>query len=204
MNILDFANPAALWWALLALPIIGLYILKVRLRRVPATTLLFWNQLFDEKKPRSWWQRLRHWLSLLLQLAFLSLLVAALLDPLWSWQKQQQRRIVLVLDNSASMQAVGDDGIARLELAKQAAVAIVRSLRDGDQMALVSAGGRPHVVWGMTHHQRWLVDAIQALPATDAPSAIESSITLANRLLTGMEGAGETIVLTDGQTPNLS
>lgn len=204
MNILDFANPSALWWALLALPILGLYILKVRLRRVSTTTLLFWNQLFDEKKPRAWWQRLRHWLSLLLQLAFLMLLVAALLDPLWSWQKQQQRRIVLVLDNSASMQAVGEDGMERLQLAKQAAISVVRSLRDGDQMAVVSAGGRPQVVWGMTHHQRWLVDAIEGLPATDAPSAIEPSITLARRLLTGLEGAGETIVLTDGQSPDLT
>lgn len=203
VSILEFANPIGFWWALIAIPIIGLYILKVRLRRVPVTTLLFWNQLYDEKKPRSWWQQLRHWLSLLLQLAFLLLLVAALVDPLWSWQRQNQRRIVMVLDNSASMQAVGSDGTARLELAKQSAVAMVRSLRDGDQMALVSAGGQPKVVWGMTNHQSWLIDAIQALPATDAPSAIEPSVKLARRLLSGLDGEGETIVLTDGQSHDL-
>ena len=36
------------------------YILKIRLRRVPVSTLLFWEQIFEEKKPRSLWQRLRH------------------------------------------------------------------------------------------------------------------------------------------------
>ena len=39
-------------------PIVLLYILRIRLRRQPVSTLLFWDQLFDEKKPRSWWQRL--------------------------------------------------------------------------------------------------------------------------------------------------
>ncbi|MEM7474734.1 MAG: BatA and WFA domain-containing protein [Planctomycetota bacterium] len=203
MNILDFANPINFWWAAIALPIIALYILKVRLRRMPASTLLFWNKLFDEKKPRSWWQRLRHWLSLALQLIILAAVVSALVDPLWSWQKEKQRRLVLVLDNSASMQATNSDGQTRLEAAKQAATAIVRSLRDGDQMAIVAAGGRPEVIWGMTNHQRWLTDALEATDATDAPAAIEESMELASRLLSGLEGEGETIVLTDGCSPGI-
>ena len=41
------------------------YILKIRLRRVPVSTVIFWRQIFEEKKPRSLWQRLRHLLSLL-------------------------------------------------------------------------------------------------------------------------------------------
>ncbi|MFO7902645.1 MAG: VWA domain-containing protein [Pirellulaceae bacterium] len=203
MNILEFANPAAWWWALLALPIIGLYILKVRLRRVPATTLLFWNQLYDDKKPRSWWQRLRHWLSLLLQLAFLLLLVSALVDPLWSWQKEQRRNIVLVLDNSASMQASSEGGTSRLASAKAAAQSIVRSLRDGDQMAIVAAGGRPRVVWGMTNHAPWLSDAIAELPATDSPAQLETAVEMARRLLAGLEGEGETVVISDGCSGDL-
>lgn len=198
MNILDFANPIKLWWALAAIPIIALYILKVRLRRVPVSTLLFWNELFDEKKPTAWWQRLRHWLSLLLQLAFLGLVVAALLDPLWSWQKDMQRRVVLVIDNSASMLAKADGGRSRLDEAKQAAKSLVRALRDGDQMAIVTAGGQPVVLWGMTDHGRWLIDAIEAAPVTEAPGAIEPALQLAKRLLSGLEGDGEIVLFTDG------
>ena len=33
------------------------YILKIRLRRVPVSTLLFWQQIFEEKKRRALWQR---------------------------------------------------------------------------------------------------------------------------------------------------
>ena len=110
MNILEFANPAGFWWAAIALPIVLLYVLKVRLRRQSVSTFLFWDQVFQEKKPRSWWQQLRHLLSLLLQIALLALLVFALIDPLWQWQKAQRRKVLLVIDNSASMAASEDGG----------------------------------------------------------------------------------------------
>ena len=57
---MNFAAPWALALAALAIPIIGFYILKIRLRQVPVSTTIFWQQIYDEKKPRSWWQNLRH------------------------------------------------------------------------------------------------------------------------------------------------
>jgi hypothetical protein len=197
MNILEFANPSGWWWAAIVIPIVLLYILKIRLRRQTVATLLFWDRLFDERKPRAWWQRLRHLLSLLLQLAFVMLVVAALVDPLWSWQKNQQRRVVLVLDNSASMRAVEADGRTRLERAKESARGLVRSLRGTDRMAVLSAGGKSRVVIGMTDHQRSLLAAIDSIPATDGPTEVTSSVAAAERLL-AHEPQGEILVLSDG------
>ena len=102
---MNLVNPAALFLAALAVPIVVFYILKIRLRRVPVSTLLFWQQIFEEKKPRSLWQRLRHLALAVLQLAFLALLVFALADPIFRWQQARARRVVLVVDNSASMNA---------------------------------------------------------------------------------------------------
>ena len=62
--------PSALFLLALAVPIIGLYILKVRLRQIPVSTNLFWQQIYDEKPPRSLWQRFRNLASLLAQLLF--------------------------------------------------------------------------------------------------------------------------------------
>ncbi len=119
MGIFQFANPGRpAVWLTLAIPIIALFILKVRLRRQPVTTLLFWNAVYDEKRSRAWWQRLRHWLSLLVQLALLLLIVLALTDPLWSWQRAQQRRLIMIVDNSASM-AAEEEGESRLNQAKR-------------------------------------------------------------------------------------
>ena len=195
---LEFASPMLAWWAALTIPIFLIYIIKVRLRRRPVSTLLFWNQLFDEKKPRAWWQQLRHWLSLLLQLAFVLLLVGALIDPLWSWQKNSQRRIVLIVDNSASMKATEASGITRLQSAKEIAKGLARSLRPGDEMSLVSSGGQSVVHVGLTNHARLLIDGITELPETDAPSALLPAIATAERLLKDRVERSEIIVLTDG------
>src|SRR5271165_341624 len=127
---MSLVNPTALFLAGLAAPIIVLYILKVRLRRAPVSTLLFWRQIFEEKKPGSLWQQLRHWISLLLQLAFLGLLVAAVADPLFRWQQAQARRLVLVLDNSASMSAT-DVPPSRFEAALIEGRRLIEGMRVG-------------------------------------------------------------------------
>ena len=194
----EFASPLLAWWAAITLPIVLIYIIKVRLRRRPVSTLLFWNQLFDEKKPRAWWQQLRHWLSLLLQLAFVLLLVGALIDPLWSWQKNSQRRIVLILDNSASMKAKEANGTTRFQSAKEIAKGLARSLRPGDEMSLVSAGGQSVVHVGLTNHARLLIDGINDCQETDAPSALQPAIATAERLLKDRVEKSEIIILTDG------
>ncbi|MCO6045537.1 BatA and WFA domain-containing protein [Aeoliella sp. ICT_H6.2] len=198
MNLLQFANPIGWWAVALAVPVILLYVLRTRLRRQQVSTLLFWDQIFESNRPRAWWQQLRRLLSLLLQLAVLALLVSALVDPLWDWQQQRQRRVVLILDNSASMQAVDGEGTTRLRAAKQAASALVRSLRGNDRMAMLSAEGTPRVVMGMTDHQSGLIEAIDNLEPTDSPTSLDAAVTLAKRLLSDIEGEGEIIVLTDG------
>jgi len=118
---MSLAVPSALAFGLVALPIIIFYILKVRLRQVPVSTNMFWNQIFDEKPPRSIWQKFRHLLSLLAQLLLLGLMVFAIADPIFSWQTNKARRIVLVIDNSASMKAT-DIEPSRFEAATKRAI----------------------------------------------------------------------------------
>jgi hypothetical protein len=179
---MNFANPLALLWLGLAAPIVIFYILKIRLRRVPVSTVMFWSQIFEEKRPQSIWQRLRHLVSLLVQLAFLLLVGLALADPFWSWEKLQAQRIVLVVDNSASMNAT-DVAPSRLAAARDRASRLVRSLRARDEMAIVSVGSVPKVVCGLTGHQRTLQHAIDAIEPTDSPTRVPAAIELARRLL---------------------
>ncbi|MHC4398539.1 MAG: vWA domain-containing protein [Planctomycetota bacterium] len=197
---MELGNLSGLLWGLLAIPVVILYILKIRLRRAPVSTVMFWDQIFDEKRPRSIWHRLRHLLSLLLQLAFLSLLVGALADPSFTWEKLQARRLVLVVDNSASMNAT-DRSPTRLDRARQEGRRLIRGLRTRDQMAIISAGSTPHVEIGLTSHQRTLFDTLDALKATDGPTGVAAAVQLARQLLAGHKNA-RVIVLTDGCFPD--
>lgn len=198
---MNLANPSALLWAALAVPIVIFYILKIRLRRIPVSTVIFWRQIFDEKKPRSLWQRLRHLISLLVQLAFLCLLVGALAEPFFSWEINRARRVLLVIDDSASMNAT-DIAPTRLSRAKDEGVAIIDGLRERDEMAIVAAGTQPRVICGLTGHQRTLRDALTAVTGSDGPTRIAEAVALARRLVPTSTGEQspkiQIVVLTDG------
>lgn len=192
----SLAHPSALAWFALAAPIVIFYILKIRLRRVPVSTILFWQQIFEEKQPRSIWQHLRHLLSLLVQLAMLALLVFALTEPFFAWEAAAARRLVLVLDNSASMRAT-DSKPSRFEQARELARQYIERLRPRDEMAVVVAGTQPRVVCGLASHRRTLRQAVDSIEPTDGPTRVVEAVELARRLISGGDN-GRVIVLTDG------
>jgi len=196
---MNFDSPSSLWWFALAIPIVVFYILKIRLRRQPVSTVMFWKQVLDEQNPRSIWQRLRHFVSLLLQLALLSLLVLSVADPYFFWEIRSARRIVIVIDHSASMNAT-DVSPTRLAAAKQAADLLISGMRHRDEFALIAAGHQPQVVIGFTGRQRALSDAVQTLPPSDGPSNIGDAIALGQRLLGERQDGKqqEVVVYSDG------
>ena len=202
---MSFATPYAMLWLAAIVPVVGFYILKVRLRRVPVSTLVFWRQIYDENRPRSIWQRLRHWLSLLAQIVLVLLLVGALADPFFAWETRQLRRIVLIVDNSASMNAT-DVSPSRLAAAKNEALRVIGTMRFRDELAVVAAGGAPRVVCGFSSHGRTLAHAVEEVAATDNPTRVIEAVELAHRLLgeRADEHQREIVVLTDvGQVSNL-
>ncbi|MDB5385167.1 MAG: hypothetical protein JWM11_813 [Planctomycetaceae bacterium] len=191
-----FTTPLSLAWAALAIPIVVFYILKVRLRQVPVSTTIFWQQIYDEKRPQSLWQQLRHWISLLVQILFLLLLVLALAEPYFPWEILKARRIVLVLDNSASMNAT-DVVPTRLEAAKRAAAKLISALRFRDEIAIISAGTQPQVACGLTGHERTLQTALDGITKTDGPTRVSEAVELGRRLL-GDAPHGRIVVFSDG------
>jgi len=193
---MSLAFPLALAWAALTVPIVIFYILKIRLRQVPVSTTIFWQQIYDEKRPRSLWQILRHLLSLLVQIIWLLLLVFALTEPFFTWEILQARRLILVVDNSASMRAT-DLAPTRLEVVKQIGRQVISGLRFRDEMAIVAAGVQPQVVCGLTGHERTLQTALAGIQATDGPTRVADAVELGKRLLADAKH-GRVIVLTDG------
>lgn len=195
-----FESLGSLFWLALGVPIVIFYILKIRLRRQPVSTVMFWQQVLDEQNPRSIWQRLRHFVSLLLQLAMLALLALAVADPYFFWEVRSARRIVVVIDNSASMNAT-DVKPNRLSEAKRQAEQLIAGMRHRDEFALVAAGTQPQVVVGFTSRQKTVSSAVQSLAATDGPSHIAEAVALGRRLLGERQDGKQqqVVVFTDGR-----
>ncbi len=193
---MTFIDPTALAWLGLALPIVLLYLIRVRTRELAVGTDQFWEQIFEDRTLRSAWRWLRDPASLLAQLALLAMIVFALAEPVSSRDQREARRLVLVVDNSASMSAA-DGSPTRLAEALQQARRLVGGLRARDLAALVVAGTRPRVACGLTADRRILNRALDGVEQTDCPTRIRAAVDLARRLLSGHKNA-QIELLTDG------
>jgi hypothetical protein len=175
---MSFLTSAAFWLYLIAIPIIALYILKLRRRRELVSTLIFWEQIFREKRTTTLFQRLRRLLSLFLQLLFLTLMVMALARPQLAALTRRARQLIVVIDNSASMNAV-DVEPSRLEAAKERALQMVDQIRFNDEMMIISCNNRPVVHIPFTNHRKSLKQAIRGINATDVATDLSTALQLA-------------------------
>src|SRR5438552_10304688 len=133
--------PAALGLLALAIPIIIFYMLRLRREELPVSSSLLWRRALQDRTANAPWQRLRRNLLLLLQLLLLLLLALSLARPFLYTQAVASGNLVVVLDGSASMQAVDEEGgVSRFERARQEADALVDGLQSEEKMSLVWAG----------------------------------------------------------------
>jgi len=125
---MSFLSPLGLLFGLLAVPILILYMLKLRRREVEVSSVMLWQMLLRDREANAPWQRLKRNLLLLLQLLLLAALVIALARPFLRVPAIAAGTVVVLLDASASMNATDARSVPnRFEAAKAAA----RQLIDG-------------------------------------------------------------------------
>src|SRR5690606_2966970 len=95
-----FLAPLALLLGLPAVPIVVLYMLRLRRREVLVSSTLLWRKLLRDREANAPWQRLRRNLLLLLQLLILAALVLALSRPFLPTPSVVSGSVVVLLDAS--------------------------------------------------------------------------------------------------------
>jgi len=176
-----FAQPLALFFFLLFIPVILLYLLKQRRRRVQVSTLMFWDQILRDEQSVTSLTRLRKLLSLLLQLLFITLLALALARPMFTKDMLGARRIVVLLDASASMHVQEEDG-TRFNSAARLARGVIRGMSLGDTAMLVAVSAEPDVVMPFTNSRKGLLDALDAVEASHASTNFGAALELVHDL----------------------
>ena len=120
---MEFLNPAALY-GLFALPLLLVpYLIRRKPRRVVFSSLLLFMEPGTQATAKPW-GRLHLPPIFFLQLLLLMLLILALAEPVFSVRLSN---IAIVMDNSASMQAL-EDGTARAVLARDQATKVLSDL----------------------------------------------------------------------------
>lgn len=161
---MTFTAPAMLWWLLAALPLIALFIIRVRPRRRTTVAWFLWEGVVAERRHNALWKRLRDLWSLLLLLVALIAAVLALAEP--RTDDREQRDVLLVLDTSLSMQATVD-GDSRFERARDVAAAVIDTLDGNRRVALASADIALHHHAARTTDGRSLREQLATIEPSD-------------------------------------
>jgi len=181
MNLLA---PSALLLGLVAVPIVAMYILKMRRpqRVVPSTFL--WQPVLHDIQANSPWQKLRANLLLLLQLLALAALVLALARPYVLRAAPVAGDVVVVLDVSALMNAT-DVSPSRLDAAKARISHLIDNLPPGDEMSIVTMSRHPRVLIAQSSDHPALHDALNRATAGAEAASPDAALAVAAGLARG-------------------
>ena len=181
-----------------------LYMLKLRRRRIEVPFGPLWQQVLAEKQTSSLFRVLKRYFSLLLQLAFIALLLTAIADPIWTGSPLIEHReqveedpyhTLLVVDTSASMGATDVEG-GRMAAALDKADAIVDAMRTGESMMIARMDRDVTAITDWTMDRDALHDVITALRPLDTGTSVEPVMQFARNAVRGLTNA-QVVVVTD-------
>lgn len=190
-------------WGLLALgalvPVVALYFRRRQRVRREVGSLELWLAVQRDLAHQAGLRRIRSESSLWLHLLALALVALGLAAPFRRTKVAASRRLVLVVDTTASMGAT-DGRRTRLDDARAVArQALAEVSRDGE-VALIESGCVPALVIPLTRDAREVVRALDRLSARDCGGDLSRALALAADRLRGPGRDKRVVVITDGTT----
>jgi hypothetical protein len=173
-----FTFPLA-FLGLLGVPVlVGIYWFRNRHRRYPVSSLMLWLDPTESRAGGTRLHRLQTPLLFFLELLTLVLLVLAAAGPQVR-AAQRARPLVVVLDDSYSMLAGGQDS-AR----SRAVTAIAEEVRHGGRQVVrfVLAGDRPVALGDPVHSEGEAVDLLKEWKCRSSTSRLAEAVSLASEL----------------------
>ena len=168
---------AAQWTILAGVPvgIIALYFLKLRRRPVQVSSTLLWRRSLEDLHVNSLFQRLRKNLLLFLQLLIVLLAMLALLGPRMKGTSNEADRLIIAIDESASMGA-NDVSPTRFERAKAEAEKFISNMERDDLAMIVAFSDRARVVANYTGNKQLLRQRLSQLRPTSNTTSIREAL----------------------------
>jgi hypothetical protein len=207
-DIMTFLNPFVLFGlAAAAIPIL-IHLFNVRkLRTIEFSTLSFLKELNKNKIRRI---KIRQWLLLALRTLLILLIVLAFSRPalqgnFGSAGTRAASTLVIIIDNSASMQLHNEQGTF-LSQAQQKAMEIVATMQENDEVYFLRLSDLPLATTEEpTRDTKRLTDLIRDTEISYRHRTIEEGLRISARLMHQSKNFNKEIyVLTDGQSTTLS
>ncbi|MFO1021160.1 MAG: BatA and WFA domain-containing protein [Planctomycetales bacterium] len=172
----------AAFFGLLA-PLILFYFLKLRRPQIKIPSLALWQQVINDRRVNSPFQKFKRNLLLLLQIAALTLLVFSLMQPFFPSGAERARYLPIIVDCSASMGALDKPGgQTRLDEAKGIVARIIDNLLPDQKVCLIAMQQSARTTVDFTNNKLQLRKALADLKVEPTASKVEDALRIAQAL----------------------
>ena len=203
---LELLNPKGLWLLTGLVPLVVMYILKIRRQRVRVPSTWLWQAAQRDLLAKQPFKRLLAELPLILQIIALIALAIALSRPAVRGGKIAGDHVAIVIDTSASMGtlvrggATAPDGApaTRISDARRAAIDVVSALAPGADALVIEGAKEARVVAPLERDERHLKAAAASVAVRDVEGDLSGAVALAADRLKSLPGKKRIVVITDG------
>lgn len=193
-------EPWALWFLSFMPLIVLMYILKQKFEERQIGSIYLWQQVLKDIEVNTPWQKLKKNLLLFLQLLAVLLLVFALSDPYLYGSGRMHSNLVIVIDNTGSMNASYENN-TRLTRAKQLAEELINRSGTKTNITLLTVDRSPRVEIGNTADKGEVISKLFAIKPSNSQGNINDSVSLVRAMVKQYEGNGsyKAVFYTDSQ-----
>lgn len=197
---MGFTNLWPLFLLLTIPPVIMLYILKRKYKEEVISSSLLWKEVYKNTRANTPWEKFKKNIMLLLQIIIILSIILALMSPFINIGGKTYKNVIIVVDNTASMNTIYDDKISRLEKGKLLAKEYLNSTREGTKAYVISYDGNSNLLLNGEFNKFNSESIIDNISKSYNTGDISDVLSFVKAIGDGIGEEYEALIFTDKQT----
>lgn len=190
---MSVTNLWPLFFLILVPVIVLLYILKQKGTDEEVGSVMLWQETMKNTEATTPWEKYKHNILMYLQILTVLLLAFALMAPFLKQGGRDFSQVVLVLDNSASMNTIYDAERTRFDEAKERAIDYVDSLNENCAITIITAAKGGEILASNVTDKQAVKSAIRELSCTELAGTLEDCKNMVESVCAQWEKYGVTM-----------
>ena len=196
---MGFTNLWPLFLLLTIPPVIMLYILKRKYKEEVISSSLLWKEVYKNTRANTPWEKFKKNILLLLQIIIILSVILALMSPFISIGGRSYKNVIIVIDNTASMNTIYDDSNSRLEQGKTLAKEYLNSTKEGTNTYIISYDGTSNLLLNGDFNKYNATSIIDKISTSYSSGDISDVVSFVKAIGDGVGEEYEALIFTDKQ-----
>lgn len=196
---MGFTNLWPLFLLLTIPPVIMLYILKRKYKEEVISSSLLWKEVYKNTRANTPWEKFKKNIMLLLQIIIILSVILALMSPFISIGGKSYKNVIMVIDNTASMNTIYDDSNSRLEQGKTLAKEYLNSTKEGTNTYIISYDGASNLLLNGDFNKSNASSIIDKISTSYGSGDISDVVSFVKAIGDGIGEEYEALIFTDKQ-----